>query len=500
MSGVSTTALPIVVQATEVIVNDASGTGRLPIDRLAAHISALNGPVFATRAALYADLAWPAGAIAYVQFDPDFGYRGTYKKTGAPGSGSWTRVGDLPLSPIDQAMLDAAMSKLAPPHSGASSFFPLISGVTPAGENLALLWLQDGKINGVGLADTSSPISSDGRSLWLLRRALARIQQGIPGARCRILLAGDSWAQLPFLGRQLRSLLQTDFGNGGYGWRDIWGGNNLDASSLVKSAGWNVIDGHVSGPYSHRLGLDGMAVYSSVAGETISWTNIVATEIKVFHRRSGGVWRWRVDDGPWTVVSNLETDETLAIATISDLEPSAAHTVTVETVSGTCVFNGFFASVTEGLQIVQCGNGGLTGAAWLGWMNEISPFVSELQPDVAVVCLGTNDYRMIESPPSVYIAALRDYVTHVRSGRAGCGFVFVMPPQSEGVTTVPLRDYRDALLLMCQQDGHEYLDALSSWPDYATANAEGLWADPLHLSETGYAALARQIAKIVKGA
>ena len=495
----ATSELPQTLVAEEVLVNQQGSTRRMPVEAFVAQMAAGAGPVHATRAQLYADLAWPAGTVGYVQLDSTIAWRGTYKKSGASGTGGWTRIGDLPVSPIDQAMLDQAMGKLAPEHSGAAGFFPLIGGVNPAGEEVALLWLQDGEIKGVGLDVTSAPVSSDGRSLWLLRAALARIQQGVAGARCRILLAGDSWNQLPYLSRSLRTMLQPEFGDGGYGWRDIWGGNNLDTSSLTKSAGWTVIDGHVLGPYSHRLGLDGMTAHTSAAGETISWISTVATEIRIYHRRAGGAWRWRVDGGLWTTVTTPETDQALGIVAVSGLA-DAAHTVEIETVSGTTVINGLWSTRAAGLQIVKCGNGGLAGRAWLDWMGQIGPIVGNIQPDAAVVCLGTNDYRMAESPPSVYIAALREYVAQVRAARTGCGFVFVLPPQSDGVAAVALRDYRDALVLMCQQDGHEYIDALTSWPGYAAANTEGLWADPLHLSEAGYAALARQVARTIKGA
>ncbi|PDS97512.1 hypothetical protein CO659_12670 [Rhizobium sp. S9] len=56
------------------------------------------GTVKLTRALLYADLAHPADTMAWVVQDPTIAYNGIYQKSGASGTGSWTRVADLPFS------------------------------------------------------------------------------------------------------------------------------------------------------------------------------------------------------------------------------------------------------------------------------------------------------------------------------------------------------------------------------------------------------------------
>ncbi|WP_165410044.1 hypothetical protein [Rhizobium ruizarguesonis] len=59
---------------------------------------ASGGKVYATRAALYADLSQTANSMAWVISDPTAAYNGIYRKNGAANSGSWTRLGDLPYS------------------------------------------------------------------------------------------------------------------------------------------------------------------------------------------------------------------------------------------------------------------------------------------------------------------------------------------------------------------------------------------------------------------
>ncbi len=56
------------------------------------------GVVLTTRAALYAVLTYPARTMAWVIGDPVVAYNGIYQKIGNSGTGSWTRVGDLPYS------------------------------------------------------------------------------------------------------------------------------------------------------------------------------------------------------------------------------------------------------------------------------------------------------------------------------------------------------------------------------------------------------------------
>ncbi|MBY3386413.1 hypothetical protein [Rhizobium laguerreae] len=56
------------------------------------------GLVYTSRAALFADLAHAANSSAWVIGDATAAYNGVYMKAGASGTGSWTRVADLPYS------------------------------------------------------------------------------------------------------------------------------------------------------------------------------------------------------------------------------------------------------------------------------------------------------------------------------------------------------------------------------------------------------------------
>ncbi|MFD1744061.1 hypothetical protein ACFSE1_01170 [Rhizobium helianthi] len=61
---------------------------------------ATSAAIFDTRANLYSSLAYAANTLAWVVNDATAAYNGIYRKSGASGSGSWTRVADLPYSLI----------------------------------------------------------------------------------------------------------------------------------------------------------------------------------------------------------------------------------------------------------------------------------------------------------------------------------------------------------------------------------------------------------------
>jgi hypothetical protein len=67
---------------------------RASVNSMAAILKGLDGPNVATLAELSPDLDWPEGALGRV-FGDTLVNRGTYRKSGAPGAGSWVRIGDL---------------------------------------------------------------------------------------------------------------------------------------------------------------------------------------------------------------------------------------------------------------------------------------------------------------------------------------------------------------------------------------------------------------------
>lgn len=91
--------LPLAIGVPDyVLVQDSLGNSptRYLIALLSALIESNQGPVYDTRATLFADLNWAANTVGYVYGDATEAFRGVYKKSGASGAGAWTRIGPLP--------------------------------------------------------------------------------------------------------------------------------------------------------------------------------------------------------------------------------------------------------------------------------------------------------------------------------------------------------------------------------------------------------------------
>lgn len=151
-SPTTTAALPIANLIDDLVGNASGETVRISLNRLAAVIAAVMGPTYATRAQLYADKAWPAGSVGYVRADETTAYNGVYKKSGAVGKGSWTRIGDLPSGAVEAALIDEVRDEVRARRC-ATTWNVSFSGVTfPAGTDTVIqrqnsawtLWVELG--------------------------------------------------------------------------------------------------------------------------------------------------------------------------------------------------------------------------------------------------------------------------------------------------------------------------------------------------------------------
>jgi hypothetical protein len=113
------------------------------IESLLNAIGTTGGLIFQTRALLFADLTKPANSMAWVISDPTSAYNGIYQKNGPGGSGSWTRVGDLPYSFIIASDVGAG----TPNAIQATTSIPVSES--------ALIWFPVFEANGPGAVTVS---------------------------------------------------------------------------------------------------------------------------------------------------------------------------------------------------------------------------------------------------------------------------------------------------------------------------------------------------------
>jgi hypothetical protein len=102
---------------------------------------ASGGKIYSTKEAMDADLSLGSNNMAWVMGDPVAGNNGVYRKTGAPSTGSWIRIGDLPYSFIIASDVGA----------GTANAIQATTSIPVSGS--ALIWMN------VFEANTASPVT-----------------------------------------------------------------------------------------------------------------------------------------------------------------------------------------------------------------------------------------------------------------------------------------------------------------------------------------------------
>ncbi len=110
-------------------------------ENIIAAFTSNGGLIYSSRTTLNADLAHAANSMAWVVGDSDVANNGIYRKIGASGTGSWTRVADLPFSFI--VATDAG--------AGTPNAIQATSSIPVTGS--ALVWMS------ISQANTSSPVT-----------------------------------------------------------------------------------------------------------------------------------------------------------------------------------------------------------------------------------------------------------------------------------------------------------------------------------------------------
>lgn len=384
---------------------------------------------------------------------------------------------------------------------------------TNAGDRIALwragkkvlLWLDKGRIKGPGLESgaafdpetiapiyeprqspaNSLPIRTDDRSLSAYRTKKAKLDMEYDNVVLSIVLGYDSWTDITAIPATITNLFEgAGYEIAGPGFRGVEADVQVFAGPLTLS-GWTFVDGSSSTTYPYGVGVDGKCIWTNGTAATLSWvTSRPATTINIHTMGFGGVWRWRVDSGAWTTVTS-PNDSAFHIVAISGLADTV-HTLQIDTTGNTAVvsivgFDGRRDGVS-GVIVHKIGNGGLSLRRMERWFGYIGAPAAHLSADLAIMIGGTNDSRYGDSTPEAYVTRLQTLEDIWRGAAPQVGFLFVSPPQHGDAEIQPLAVIEPAKYAWCVQRGHAWLNALDSWPDHATATAQGLWEQPLHIS------------------
>lgn len=173
-------------------------------------------------------------------------------------------------------------------------------------QNNVGLWLENGELAAKALAPrlvdqvsasvsggfaprnaplgSEAPRSTDGRTLYEARAQLAKALRAQPGGVCRILLVGDSWAQLSEIAQATIDILYARYEFSATGWVPTYPQYPLNGTTVARSGTWTLYDAsNETTPPPYGCGIDGHGFYTSGVNGAWSVTNCLCTEFTYFY-------------------------------------------------------------------------------------------------------------------------------------------------------------------------------------------------------------------------
>ena len=411
--------------------------------------------------------------------------------------GLWFDRGNIDAKGVGpQIRKDIGLTKFEP---YAQSYVPLWADE----DEKVPIWLTEGNFDAKGLgpqlvsvvkkivdkAVSSQPIdlnqllTTKGKTLWLYKTKRALLNSGA-AAKLKVMFYGDSWSDLATIPNRMGELLGKDYAKAGYGWISALMIQMKDGVTATRP-GFTLYDAsNTPLPAEYGCAFDGASISTMLSTASVKISNLLATQIVIYYRGGPGTFRYRVDGGAWTVApkGTLGVHEKIII----DSLPDTAHVLDIDTAGNTSnvTLYGFYATRdASGYEILKCGRGGLRGGYALKYMDIVPQYAADLEADLLIINLGTNDYR--SGDWQGYVNGLTTMIAKHREGRPDVGVIIVCPPDSNGVAAVPLTLIREKGYQVSRDSNCEFADVHSIFPKYARSNFWKLWLDYLHLNDSG---------------
>ncbi|TQI82575.1 GDSL-like lipase/acylhydrolase family protein [Serratia marcescens] len=367
-----------------------------------------------------------------------------------------------------------------------------------------ILGFKDGMLVAKGIhKDTlkSSAIMSftDGSSLWPYRAKVAKHDIG-SNQNLRIITVGDSWMEWKSISQAIANLIYSKYGRGGDGWVsfNIDGGtetnNCLNNVSIVHN-GFTVYDASNGSAPNSDIGCshDGFSLTSANQFATLQINGVNCNTLRINYYDGDGTFNYRVDGaGDWVAVvgGNTKTKKFVDITGLSDGEHSLRINTNGNT--GTVSLYGFNADKPIGATLYKCGNGGMTTPMYSYVLPHIPHFVEYINPDVAIIIIGINDYWKSVSIDAFY-AGYSDLIDSYRSVNKDMGIILISPPIPNATGATNMSVFNDAIRSLSVQKNAEFYSGYDVFPkNWADGDAAGLWFNNLHLNDVGAQLLATQ--------
>lgn len=365
------------------------------------------------------------------------------------------------------------------------------------------IWLEYGLLGATGVTPAFGDLisalatkyanrvktSSDGRTLFKYRASAGKLRAGLL-SQPKVLITGDSWAELPPVSQAIADRLYALFGKSADGWFAVNSGTNtLNGMTSTLIGTWTQYDASTAGlAPTNGCGIDGRSISTTATNARWLAGNVTSTEVEIFYQDLNGYFEYKESDsGTWKTVTCANTGSTLSvkitgmadIARTVEVRTTAANTGTV------CIHGMYFTrDAVAGAILNKCGNSGSIAQNLAVFSNKIGYYATKLDPDVVVIILGTNDYRQ-----SVTVADFEAHLTTLinayRSAVPNVGIILVAPAQTNGVATIPLVNFRDAMARLSASLSCEFYSLYDEFGTWAQMNALGAFADDFHLNTPG---------------
>lgn len=241
------------------------------------------------------------------------------------------------------------------------------------------------------------------------------------------------------------------------------------------------------------------------AGDTDTAT-VTGTTVRIWHLVYGSLdpLEVRVDGVLTATVDLTGTLEFHDAYTDVPLGASGSHVVQVKGTGAGSYFDG--AQILDGdeevgIQIFDAAHAGYLSSSYgLGlhdvnaFVTDVADWVTNLDPVLTTIMLGTNDW-FFSVVPATYETNLLALVEDVQAATASPVLIIASYTPS-GSPTYAWSDYVDAMESVATATGSLFLNLTDYMPDVDTPSgvASGFYSDTLHPSDAGHAEIARIIA------
>jgi lysophospholipase L1-like esterase len=327
-----------------------------------------------------------------------------------------------------------------------------------------------------------------------------------PTGRYDMLLIGDSYTQGNFYSWRLRGKLLTNgFADGGPGY-DSFGrwdptgmysiDGSMDPSELTFTYDpllWDTSPGNYYGPCGN--------VTNTVANAQITVSSkVLLTTMTIIYERhtSAGEFRYRVNGGSWTTVTDASATEDIGSVVVNVENEGDNIDLDIEPLKAGQVFCGVLARRDgDVLNLHKVGSSGTTANFFANntlWEQSIKL----LTPKGAIIMFGTNEMDQNVTPAQMKIN-VQHIIDKLREAQPNCDIMIMCPPETlyenEEPRKYKIANYADMLFRLALANHAAYINFAKVFGPFSQSSVDSdiMSADRKHPGDAGSELMAETI-------